>query len=63
MPLLERKIGGVEIHIQQYALHLYLVVAREAIHESHSLKPAGVVNHYLRYGERESLGQALFKSL
>ena len=34
-------------------MHLYLVVAREAIHESHSLKPAGVVNHYLRYGERE----------
>ena len=36
-----------------FGTHLYLVVAREAVHESHSLKPAGVVNHYLRYGERE----------
>ena len=36
-----------------FGMHLYLVVAREAVHESHSLKPAGVVNHYLRYGERE----------
>ena len=36
-----------------FGMHLYLVVAREAIHESHSLKPVGVVNHYLRYGKRE----------
>ena len=36
-----------------FGMHLYLVVAREAIHESHSLKSGGVVNHYLRYGERE----------
>ena len=36
-----------------FGMHIYLVVAREAIHESHSLKLAGVVNHYLRHGERE----------
>ena len=36
-----------------FGMHLYLVIAREAIHESHSLKPAGVVNHYLWYGEQE----------
>ena len=41
-----------------FGMHLYLVVAREAVHESHSLKPIGVVNHYLRYGEREFIFRA-----
>ncbi|XXG73204.1 hypothetical protein AAC387_Pa07g2163 [Persea americana] len=36
-----------------FGMHLYLVVVREAIDESHSCKPACVINHYLWYGERE----------
>ena len=47
-----------------FGMHLYLVVAREALHESHSLKPAGVVIITSDMGSRNSsLGHALFRSL
>ena len=41
-----------------FRMHLYLIVAKEAIHECHSLEPIGVVNHHLQYGEQEFIFRA-----